>query len=286
MEHFDMESLKNLPDRERIQKINTFVWIGYSLANSILEEFKIMMDTPEKDRMPGRLLVGDVNNGKTVILKQFFKLNSPKIVSPSRELHIPVLFFRAFKSDEKLFYTSILNSIGISYTPQESKFLTLQRTVYLLKKVKVKFIIIDEFQNILSTGNMNQQRNFLVILKEFSNEMKVPIVLCGTKDAKYAINTDPNVRSRFDEIELKSWTRDEEYLRMLMSFEKILPLRKTSNLHHTDLSNKILKMSGGTLGFIKEIIDRAAILAIRNKTEKITIETLNQIRFNQNNQSL
>ncbi|WP_330442628.1 TniB family NTP-binding protein [Flavobacterium sp. C4GT6] len=282
MMHSRINNLKSLDDIERIRKIMTFVWVGYTYALSIIDEFNILMNTPERDRMPGLLLFGPSNNGKTAILKQFLKMHPEFITKNDEKINIPVIYFRVYKTDEKSFFTTILDTIGSPYGIQESKSLTVNRAVHLLKKVNVKFILIDEFHNILNTANRSQQRHFLTTLKEFANEIKVPIVICGTDEARFAIDSDINVSRRFDKIELSPWQLDNDYIRLLMSFEKILPLKENSNLHNQKVAEKIYSMSRGILGETKTVIDRAAILAIKSGTEKITFEILNSIRYNYN----
>lgn len=262
MERFNKEKLLSLSTEERIIKINTFVWVGYSQANDILREFSRMMATPKKDRMPGRLLIGEPNNGKTVILKKIFSLHPPTVDDATGQLKVPVLYFRVSEIDEKTFYVKILQALFAPINASEDKHVRASRALHLIRKADVRFIIIDEFHSILNTGNMNQQRHFLVTLKEFANELQLPIVLCGTLDSRNAIDSDPNVQSRFDEIELRNWEYGQEYLRLLMSFEKILPLKEDSYLHHSEIAQKIFAMSGGIIGEIKSIIDRSATLAL------------------------
>jgi hypothetical protein len=58
-------------DKERIEYINKSTFIPYLETLSILERFTDLVDHPQIDRMPNYLLVGDTNNGKTALLREF-----------------------------------------------------------------------------------------------------------------------------------------------------------------------------------------------------------------------
>lgn len=57
----------------------------------------------------------------------------------------------------------------------------------------------------------------------------------------------------------------EEYLRLLTSFEALLPLKKPSNLVEDRIAMKILSLSEGTIGEISTILKKSAIQAIATK---------------------
>jgi len=61
---------------------------------------------------------------------------------------------------------------------------------------------------------------------------------------------------------LHRWTMSEDYLRLLASFEKVIPLEHRSELLQPAMAIKILSLSEGTIGEISAPICRAAIAAI------------------------
>jgi hypothetical protein len=93
----------------------------------------------------------------------------------------------------------------------------------------------------------------------------------GTQDAFNAIQTDPQLANRFEPPVLQRWTMGEDYLRLLASFEMLLPLEHRSELLEPAMAIKILSLSEGTIGEISALLSRAAIAAIGNGTERITI---------------
>ena len=63
-------------------------------------------------------------------------------------------------------------------------------------------IMIDELHNILAGAN-KQQLELLNMLRYLGNELKVPLVCFGTKDAYLAIQRDPQLENRFEPIVLE-----------------------------------------------------------------------------------
>lgn len=58
----------SLPQRERIQHIRKARWIGYGKAREILEKLEDLLVHPPQPRMPNMLLIGETNNGKTMLV--------------------------------------------------------------------------------------------------------------------------------------------------------------------------------------------------------------------------
>lgn len=266
-------------DEERKRKIRQFVWIGYTRANEILYDLKVIQEYPIQDKMENILLVGEPGSGKTAILKRFLKMNPSYIDEESGERRIPVLYVIVPHSpDENMFLRRILDSMYGPVSNNERFEARMARVNYLLKKTKVELLMIDEIHSIL-TGSMHKQRSFLHLLKDITNSLLIPLVICGTKDAEYAVKTDHNLMTRFNTIELKKWTDNDDYLRLLASFEKRLPLNKPSNLQNEKIANKILSLSGGILGEINRIIVQATRLAIDTGVEEITLDIINKIQY-------
>ena len=124
---------------------------------------------------------------------------------------------------------------------------------------------------------INRQRQFLNVLKYLGNELKIPLVGVGTIDAVRAIQTDPQLTNRFDPITLRRWQMNREWQMLLSSFERILPLRKPSQLAELSLATALLAWSEGTIGELASLLRTAAKAAIETGEECITEGLLKQI---------
>lgn len=139
-------------------------------------------------------------------------------------------------------------------------------------------LVIDELHNMLAGSSTKQQIMFNAI-KYLSNTLKISIIGAGTADLLRAVSIDEQIQNRFKPETLSLWKNDEEFERLLMSLEYVMPLKMPSNLVSTRMINKIHAMSEGTIGEVSALIRDATIHAIRQGQEKISYETLNECGY-------
>lgn len=266
-------------DEERILLIKQFRWIGYTKANNIFDAMIDCMNYPKGHRMQNLLLVGDSNNGKTALLNKFCSRYEPYIDESTQKLKCPVLMIQAPpEPDEKRFYNAILSKLLAPTRTSEKVENRQNRVIHLLKELEVKILIIDEIHHVLA-GTVSKQRLFLNVIKYLSNELQIPLICSGTNLAFNAIQTDNQLSNRFVPKVLPRWNNDTEYLRLLKSFESILPLKKSSNLLDSAISSKLLQMSDGLIGELTKILELSSIYSIKNNLEKISLEVLDEIDY-------
>ena len=274
-----IQSLLELPAASRIRELATSPIIGYPLAKKAIDRMEDLLVHPQTHRMPNLLVVGSTNNGKTVIADRFLKQH-PAFSLPDEDfVRVPVLMVQAPQvPDEKRFYNGILERLFTPYKINDKIDRKQYQVIKLLSNVQTRLLIIDEIHHILA-GNLTKQRGFLNVIKYLSNELQIPIVALGTKDAFQAIHTDPQLANRFEPHVLPRWRDGDDYRRLLASFEYNLPLKRPSILTQDDISTKILSMSEGSLGEISAVIRLAAVEAIRNGQECITYKTLERLKW-------
>src|SRR5258705_4845989 len=78
-------------DEERIQRVRSPRWIGYPTAQRILKRLEDLLTYPPTHRMPGLLIVGDTNNGKTMIINRFERLHPADDNPEDETIRLPVL---------------------------------------------------------------------------------------------------------------------------------------------------------------------------------------------------
>ncbi|MEM5777936.1 MAG: TniB family NTP-binding protein [Candidatus Aenigmatarchaeota archaeon] len=270
------EKIKNADDKERIRFIQKDKFVLYPKAVKILNKLEELVNYEDVIRPPSFLIVGEPNNGKTMLARYFYKKHEP--YEDEEGVKTPVLFVQApNKPDVNFMYDIILDTLTIPYRKSEPLSLKFQRITDAFKRYEIKLMIIDEIHNILS-GTALKQREFMNGIKNLVNATLRPIVLIGTKDALIAVNTDYQISSRFKPEVLERWMFDENYLNFLRAYERILPLRKNSNMSMNEkLSKKILEMSEGYIGEIVSMIKELAIVAIKTGKEKIDESLISQI---------
>lgn len=118
-------------------------------------------------------------------------------------------------------------------------------------------------------GSPRQQRVFLQLLRFLSNELGVALVCAGAPEARQALLTDPQLRSRFIEVELPPW-RDGEDLRVFLArLVQSLPLRQPSPVDSRALRRLVATRSAGLTWTICKAFERAAVAAITSGRERL-----------------
>lgn len=263
-----------LPSRERIQHIKKARWIGYGRAREILEKLEDLLVHPTQARMPNMLLVGETNNGKTMLVTKFRELHPAEENSGGDAVTIPVLYIQAPPGpDERGLYNAILTTLFERSPRGESIDNKRDRVINVLRRVNLGMIMVDEIQHLLA-GPYLKQRNCLNVLKYLGNELCVPLVGIGTAEAIRAVQTDPQLANRFTPEVLPKWTKNIELARLLASFERILPLRNPSQLSEPAMASRIIELAGGTIGEMSALLNLAAIHAIKTGEERVTLAGL------------
>jgi DNA polymerase III delta prime subunit len=263
-----VELLLELSNKERIEQVKKTRWIGYPRGQDIMKKLEDLLIHPKQPRMPGMLIVGPSNNGKTSLIRKFARKHLPDNNIGGEHIIAPVLYVQAPPTpNEGAFYSNILNSL-FERVPATSIDAKREKVKLVLKNIETRVLIIDELHNILAGASVKQQQ-FLNMIKYLSNELEVCIVGCGTGDLLRAVSIDPQVQNRFIPELLSTWPMDKAYRQLLMSFERILPLKIPSELHDKVLASQIHAISEGTIGELSTLLNMAAEYAITSGHEKI-----------------
>lgn len=272
----EARSVLDLTDEQRIAFLTEDRWIDYPRARKVLQELERLLSCPKRTRMPSLLIHGESNIGKSMIIQKFPRDH------PRREfnrdtgmLQLDVLAVEMPSAPtERRVYGQLLLAMNAPYRPGDRLASVESTALTLLRQVAPKMIVVDEVHNLLA-GSAREQRASLNLLKFLSNQVPCSIVALGTRDALAAVQTDPQIASRFPGLELPRWQENEELRSFLAGFERQLPLRKASRISdNRAIVNSIMNASGGLTGDIAALLSRAAEAAIRAKTECISLELL------------
>lgn len=271
--HESARRIARLPDAERLRFVRADRWIGYTRAIDALTQLETLFSWPVKQRMPNLLLIGPTNNGKSMIIEKFRRAHPP-IPHEDRE-EIPVLVVQ-MPSDPSVgrFYTALLAALGAPMRPVRSRLADLEQLVLrLLRAACVRTLVIDELHNILG-GRADQRREFLNLLRFLGNELRIPLVGAGIRDAYLAIRSDDQLENRFAPLTLPRWEPDADACSLLASYAASFPLRRPSPIATTEMAGYLLTRSEGTIGELTSLLTDAAVVAIESGEEAINQRTL------------
>ncbi|EEA8480211.1 TPA: TniB family NTP-binding protein, partial [Escherichia coli] len=106
------------------------------------------------------------------------------------------------------------------------------------------------------------------------NELRIPLVGVGTRDAYLAIRSDDQLENRFEPMMLPVWEANDDCCSLLASFAASLPLRRPSPIATLDMARYLLTRSEGTIGELAHLLMAAAIVAVESGEEAINHRTL------------
>lgn len=266
------QRVARLTTAERLRYVRADRWIGYTRANEALAALETLFAGPAKQRMPNLLLVGPTNNGKSMIIEKFRRTH-PSVSHPDRE-EIPVLVVQMPSEPSVIrFYTALLAALGAPLRPRQRCAELEQLTLTLLRRVAVRVLVIDELHNVLA-GRADTRREFLNLIRFLGNELRIPLVGVGTREAYLAIRSDDQLENRFAPLTLPRWAPDAQGCSLLASFAASFPLRRPSAIAAPEMAEYLLTRCEGTIGELTHLLTDAAIAAIETGEEAINQRTL------------
>ncbi|KFF58389.1 TniB [Cryobacterium sp. MLB-32] len=270
--HPTVRGSARLPAGERVELIRADRWIGYPRAVETVARLEALLGWPDKQRMPNLLLVGPTNNGKSMIVEKFRRGHLP-VTEADRE-HIAVLCVQMPSEPSVLrFYIALLAALGAPLQPRWRLAEVEQMPLSLLRSTGVRMLVIDELHNVLA-GAGSSRREFLNLLRFLGNELHIPIVGVGTREAYLAIRSDDQLENRFEPVVLPLWTVSADTVSLLASFAAALPLQHPSNIATDDMAQYLLARCEGTIGELAHLLTAAAIAAVESGAESINQRTL------------
>ena len=270
--HPGARAVARLPGTERLHYVRADRWIGYPRATAALDRLEELLAWPGKQRMPNLLLIGATNNGKSMIIEKFRRLHAP--VSEADRERIPVLVVQMPSEPTVIrFYTGLLAALGAPLRPRQRLAELEQRTLGLLRAVGVQMLVIDELHNVLA-GRADARREFLNLIRFLGNELRIPLVGVGTREAYLAIRSDDQLENRFEPFTLPRWEPDGLGCSLLASFAASFPLRRPSPIATPQMARYLLTRCEGTIGELAHLLTDAAVAGIESGEEAITQTTL------------
>lgn len=270
----EIQELLRKTDAERLYFIRSNHWIGYPVANQLLRRMAALVEQPDVIRPPNMLIISHTNNGKSTLARQFEKRFPAKDDPFTGGIERPVVVLEVPPApDEDRLYKHILKELGAvgrDRAPKDTKLFQIHR---LLRDLKMRVLVLDEVNNALA-GNAIQRQQMLNAIKGLSNELKRPIVLTGTEDALAALRDDKQLQNRFPPSFIPPWQLNHDFLRLLASFESILPLKRRTDMANENLAALLMSMSDGYIGELRDLLVLAGVTAIETGAECISRKLL------------
>lgn len=277
--HSEAKNLLNQDQRKQVLWLKTRKWFPYTTGNRALDIIDGMLNHPPTHRMPSMLLIGQTNNGKTMILEEALNRHPPRSIPADEADQVPIIFLTMPPGPElRRFYTLILTKIGAVHRPSDSTSRLESQVLALLKAVGTRIIIIDELHNI-ADGKYHLQRQFLNMLRFLSNELRISFICAGTKKAIRTIQSDDQLANRFQPMILPEWKDGQDYRKFLYFLESTLPLPEPSLLYKSDIAPTILTIAERTVGEMISFVNEATFVALAAGATMLTREHFDEAAY-------
>ena len=258
---------------EKLEFVRSNHLFGYPAYDHILRDLQDLVAFPRSLKPECRAVIADSDNGKTTLTRQFIA-NNPIVLDEAGYPITKVLWVETPASaDERRLYSAILSALNVTHRPDAppARLEALAHEELAVQRTSV--LVLDELHAMLNSP-ARQQKQFMASLKRLSNMRQLSIVACGTVDVSRALAIDTQFVSRFTRLALPRWQADESFLKLLASFERLMPLARPSNLTAPKMALEVFKSCDGTIGSVRKITLQAVERVLKDGGERVTFEIL------------
>ena len=185
-------------------------WAQHAAVDRVLG-LQEALQQPPSERMENILLIGERGMGKTMLVWKFERQNAAPFDDITGVQRKPVVvMLMPHQPMERQFFNQLLHALNPPSPGHFSCGAPVQApAVRLLHQLDTHVVVIDEINSALA-GTPRQQRIFLQLLRFLSNDLRIAFVGVGILEARHALLSDSQLRSRFTHIELSPWCLGED----------------------------------------------------------------------------
>ena len=276
----EMQEFLEIEGRDRLYECWNRVWIPTPSTKEAFVELQDCMNAAPSTKPRGLILTGDSDTGKSRTMTAFRDLHEPRIDPDSEYAEHPVIYMTAPDvPDPVIVLKKILAEIGHPLRYNASLADLRSHTIMMLKACRVGTVMMDELHDIKRDSRMNEKIvGFLVFMKNLINETGRPFVVGGTAVVLDIIASDDQIAGRLDNVlRLKPFTLGE-FVKVLLAFERMLPLRKQTDFRASEqMIQAAYTQTQGYIGRLNHVLEDACKIAIDTGEERITMSTIDRV---------
>ena len=220
------------------------------------------------------LVLAPSGSGKTH-LRNFLKRRSPDRITDVLT-EVPVIAFDVPTSaTARSMCEALLSAMGETVNGRGQSTLLLNRILTLIPKIGTELIIIDNVQDIPEKRRAKGILEIGGFIRRLIDETNCLILLLGTPAAREMISANSQLRrrtSRILEIDYFYFGTDSEkstFARFLFQVDDLLPLKKSSFLHHAETAQRIHLATFGIPSYLFQLLSEAIEESVSENRESI-----------------
>ncbi len=215
------------------------------------------------------LLTSESNCGKTTLIMKYLQNN--------KDNNSHTIFFdcpeRALIQE---FSSEILIIMGYPVI-RSGKLSDLdKKLIKALKEQKIKTLVIDEFDNVLSLSNTNIEKIFNLLLR-INIDLNVKLILIGSDNINSFFLKDGKFKSNFRILNIPKFEKDENFRNLLLTFLNYYQISIDPNENTKIIYSKILEYSKGKIGLIDEIMRRSVLTLRKTNSKYLSLNIIKKI---------
>jgi len=91
------------------------------------------------------------------------------------------------------------------------------------------------------------------------------------------LEIDPQIASRFEQIELPIWNESEDLRRFIAGYMGLLPVRRAPAAINKQFVECLLELTDGVTGRVIDVLGRVAGQAIADRTRRVGLDQLQYV---------
>lgn len=271
-------------DRDEIREMNRKVhafraqFLDYPLLKDIREDFHMLVERDNTAAEGGVMtLIGVSGSGKTKFIEDFMR-EYPRERHAIRHAdgriadRATVILVAVPDTGVKTLAEAIYAELTGAEAPADRR-VDIQKAIYhYAEEMETKLIIFEEAHEASVDETNKTVKAVSRLFKQFSNAAKFSVLIVGTEEADRLVRANKELGRRVlarHELEPLDWDKVESrklLLLLLRSWDKLLEdVLVPCGLGTEEFAAKIHLSSGGIIGLAAILVERAALLAVRDK---------------------
>jgi hypothetical protein len=262
----------------RIRMVSKDLFIEHEYSQFLNDVLDSLLCEPRHGRMPCWLITGDAGMGKTAQLRRFARRYPDHRAEGDGTLARPIVIAdvppEPSRTTLEIAILEALHAPAITHGRRIDRAAIIRR---LMTAHQTRILVLDEIQH-LCHSRVRDRSVVLDAIKAFSTTCQINVICSGTPAVLREFQADAQLERRFSVTQFSQWKAGPAFSRFLQTYERARPLRLPSGLADPEMMRMLLSEAGGITHRIVQCLNAAAIVAIHERLERITVELLTVLR--------